>query len=322
MNRGMKENLTLENLTAHPGEKVSGYMSVINADMQIPATLICGSGEGPTVLVTGGIHNAEYVGIQAAVELSQELDASALQGNVIILPLINRSGFEHRTMSLVYEDGKNINREFPGSPDGTLAEKICHTMVKKLFSLVDYYVDLHSGDGFEDLYPHVYTLGAASPEVNQKSEAMGKVINVPYSYATRNSSGGAYNEAGSLGVPGILLERGCKSLWSREEVEADKEDVRNVLRLVKVIQEPVKQQEHVPQKINTGHFLDAGHTGLWYPAYKPGDKFLKGALLGTIRDYFGNLLEECYAENDGVVLYQTTSLNIMTGTPMIAYGDL
>ncbi len=318
----MKKNLILGQLTACPGEKISGYMNITNTDMQVPATLICGSGEGPTVLVTGGIHNAEYVGIQAAMELSQELEAAALCGNVIILPLINRSGFEHRTMSTVYEDGKNINREFPGNPDGTLTERICHTMVKKLFSLTDYYVDLHCGDGYEELYPHVYTLGSAKPEVNEASEAMAKVVNVAYSYATKNPSGGAYNEAGSMGIPGILIERGCRSLWSRGEVEEDKEDVRNVLRLLKVLPEPVKRQANVPEKIAAGHFLNAGHTGLWYPACRPGDRFYKGSLLGRIRDYFGNLLEECYAENDGVLLYQTVSLNIMKGTPMVAYGDL
>lgn len=297
-------------------------MNIINADMQIPATLICGSKEGPTVLVTGGIHNAEYVGIQAAMELSRELDAAELHGNVIILPLINRSGFEHRTMSLVYEDGKNLNREFPGRADGTLADKICHTMVEKLFPLADYYIDLHCGDGYEELTPHVYTLGAASPEVNAASDAMARAVNMPYRYPSRNSSGGSYNHAGSMGVPGILLERGCKSLWSREEVDADKEDVYNVLRYLKVLEGPAKTYDEVQRELRYGYFLDAGHTGLWYPVYRAGEKFSKGALLGTVRDYLGNVLEECYAQVNGVVLYETISLNILEGGPMIAYAEI
>lgn len=318
----MKKNLTLEHLTAGPGEKVSGYMSIINADMKVPVTLICGREEGPTVLVTGGIHNAEYVGIQAAMELSQEMDAAALHGNVIILPLVNRSGFEHRTMSLVYEDGKNINREFPGNPDGTLTERICHTMAEKLFLLADYYVDLHSGDGYEDLTPHVYTQGAASPEVKKASDAMARAVNVPYRYPSVNASGGSYNHAGSMGVPGILLERGCKSLWSREEVDADKEDIYNVLRHLKVLEGPSKEYDNAQRKLQGGYFLDAEHTGLWYPSYRAGDKFPKGALLGTIKDYFGNVLEECYAQVNGVVLYQTASLNVLKGGPMIAYSEI
>lgn len=318
----MKKSLILGHLAAHPGEKVSGYISVINADMQLPVTLICGSGKGPTVLITGGIHNAEYVGIQAAMELSQELLADTVSGNIIVLPLVNRSGFEHRTVSMVYEDGKNINREFPGDPDGTLTDKICHTMAEKLFTQADYYIDLHCGDGYEELTPHVYTLGAASPKVNAASDTMARAVNVPYRYPSQNVSGGAYNHAGSMGVPGILLERGCKSLWSREEVDADKEDMYNILRHLRVLKGPAKVYGDVQRELRDGWFLNAGHTGLWYPVYRAGEKFKKGALLGTIRDYFGNVLEECYAQADGVVLYETISLNILKGGPMIAYAKI
>lgn len=318
----MKENLTLDHMDARPGTKTCGYMRAPGAELDIPVSLICGREEGPSVLITAGIHSAEYVGIQAAVELAKELDPERIRGNVILLPLVNRSGLEHRTMSLVYEDQKNLNREFPGRADGTLAERICRMMVEKLFSRADYYIDLHSGDGFEELTPHVYTLGAAAPEVNAVSADMARAVNVPYRYPSVNTSGGAYNHAGSMGVPGILLERGCKSLWSREEVDADKEDVLNILRFLKVLEGPAKNYDRVQTELRKGHFLDAGHTGLWYPEYRAGDRFSRGALLGTIRDYFGNVLEECRAQEDGVVLYQTISLNIIEGGPMIAYAEL
>lgn len=318
----MKKNLVLDEIAARPGEKASGCFGILGAELKLPVHLICGSGEGPVVLITAGIHNAEYVGIQAAMDLAEELDAKTLQGNVIILPLVNRTGFEHRTMSMVYEDGKNLNREFPGSIDGTLTDKICHTMVEKLFSIADYYIDLHCGDGFEELYPHVYTLGAAAPEVNEASDAMARAVNMKYSYASKNPSGGAYNHAGSMGVPGILLERGCKSLWTREEVEEDKEDVRNILRHLKVLPEPVKKQKEVPRRLEKGYFINAGHTGIWHPSRRAGETFKKGTLLGRILDYFGNVLEEYYAEADGVLLYQTISLSILKGSPMVAYAEI
>lgn len=67
---------------------------------------------GETVLISGGVHNAEYVGIQAAMQLADELDPKKIAGNIIVIRLMNRTGFEHRTMSLTYEDGKNLNRVF------------------------------------------------------------------------------------------------------------------------------------------------------------------------------------------------------------------
>lgn len=318
----MKKNLVLDHLTAKPGEKISGYMKIINTELEIPVTLICGTQEGPAVLVTGGIHNAEYVGIQAAMELCAELDPSKLCGDVIIFPLVNRSGFEHRTMSMVYEDGKNINREFPGNPEGTTTERICHTFVEKIFPRVDYYMDLHCGDGYEALYPHVYTLGAAAPDVNRASDAMARAVNMDFRYPSKNASGGAYNHAGSMGVPGILLERGSRSLWSREEVEADKEDVRNVLRYLHVLEGEAKVYDGVQRELRDGYFLEADDTGLWYPCYQVGDRFEKGALLGTIKDYMGNVVKEYYAQVSGILLIQTISLNVLKGGAMLSYCEL
>ena len=318
----MKKELKLDHLTASPGEKVSGFLKITNAELEIPATLICGTEDGPTVLVTGGIHNAEYVGIQAAVELREELQPEGLKGNVILFPLVNRSGFEHRTMSMVYEDGKNINREFPGDPEGSLTEKLCSTFAERVFPMVNYYIDLHCGDGYEELIPHVYTLGAASPEVNWASDVMARAVNVEFRYASRNASGGAYNHAGSMGIPGILLERGCCSLWSREEVDADKEDVRNVLRRLGLLEGEAKSYGSVQRELRDGHFLEAGHTGLWYPCFRAGDRFKKGDLLGTVRDYMGNVLEECRAEEDGVLLIRTVSLNVLKGGAMLSYCGL
>ena len=46
-----------------PGEKKTGFLKAGDSGYELPVTVICG-GEGKTVLVTAGIHNAEYVGIQ------------------------------------------------------------------------------------------------------------------------------------------------------------------------------------------------------------------------------------------------------------------
>ena len=132
-------------------------------------TLICGTQEGETVLISGGVHNAEYVGIQSAIQLSHDLEPDKISGQVIIIHLMNPTGFQHRTMSLVYEDGKNLNRVFPGGPHGTMAEKIAFTVEQEFFTKADYYIDLHCGDGFEGLVSYVYCLGNADDYVVKKS---------------------------------------------------------------------------------------------------------------------------------------------------------
>ncbi|MBQ1835128.1 MAG: succinylglutamate desuccinylase, partial [Oscillospiraceae bacterium] len=56
-----------------PGKTVKDHIHVEGTELHVPHVLLCGQKPGPTVLITAGIHNAEYVGIQAAIELSREL---------------------------------------------------------------------------------------------------------------------------------------------------------------------------------------------------------------------------------------------------------
>lgn len=101
----MQPDMTFGTLSAKRGEKVCTEWQIEQAGFSIPATLICGSRPGRTVLITGGIHSCEYVGIQAAIELSQKLKPEQVCGTVLILHPVNRFGFEARTPSIVPQDG-------------------------------------------------------------------------------------------------------------------------------------------------------------------------------------------------------------------------
>ena len=74
--------------------------------------------------------------------------------------------------------------------------------------------------------------------------------------------------------------------------------------------------------VQNGRYLDAPASGCWYSRKKPGGQIQKGELLGEIWNIYSEPLCRIHAETDGVVLYQTASLGIETGTPMIAYGEL
>lgn len=313
--------MKIQELEAKAGEKVSGYVKVENTEIFLPITLICGKKEGKTVLITAGVHNSEYVGIQTAIELANNIKTNEVLGNIIIMPLINRSGFEHRTMSLTYEDNKNLNREFPGKENGSVSEKITYFIETEIFKLCNYHIDLHCGDGYEELTPYVYCQGKASEDVKQISLKMAKAVNVNYIVKSQCDRGGAYNYAGTLGIPGILIERGCLGKWSKEEVIEYKKDVLNVLGVLKILDK--ENTTIVNHKVlENVIYVDSDYTGCWYPEYKVNETFKKGDILGVVKDYFGNVLHTCIAEVNGVVLYQVASLSVLKGGPMITYGEV
>lgn len=314
--------IDLDNFSKLREGKQQGYINVRGTNIELPITIICGKNEGKTVLITGGVHCAEYVGIETAIELCKEINPEHISGNIIIVPIINLSGFENRTMSLVYEDGKNLNRVFPGNEEGSVSERIAYFMEKELFEISDYYIDLHCGDGYEELTPYVYCQGASSEEVAYKSKQMAMAINPEYIVVSPSNSSGAYNYAGSIGLPGILIERGCMGKWSNDEVEEYKIDVRNVLKELKVLSGEKVSRNNNTKVITNTIYENSMYTGCWYANYKVGDIVSKGDELGTVKDYFGNVLHTCIAKVDGVVLYQVGSLSVLKGGPMITYGEI
>ena len=237
-----------------------------------------------------------------------------------VIRLMNRTGFEHRTMSLTYEDGKNLNRVFPGNPNGTLSDRIAYTVVTEFFPKADYYVDLHCGDGFEGLVSYVYCTGAATPEVAAKSREMAEIAHVDYLVTSMCGTGGAYNYAGSMGIPSILLERGHSSRWCEDLVAEDVHDVKNILRHLGILRGKSHIHGKPPIEVSPVIYEDAPVSGCWYPAKQPGETFKEGEVLGRICDYFGRELFVYRAKMGGIILYQTISLCIMKDTPMVSYG--
>lgn len=320
--KSAEQPFQLGDVTVRRGEKYQGDISFANGDIVLPGTIICGKLPGKTMLITGGVHSGEYVGIQACVELGAELQPEKTVGTIVILKVLNRPAFENRAGSLGLSDGKNLNRVFPGNPNGTEMERLAWAITKEVYPKVDYYIDLHSGDDFEALTPYVYYAGKAAQEVTEVSRKMAEQVDVPYMVRSMVSSGGAYNYAASRGIASILLERGGMGAWTSEEVNSDKRDVRNILSSLDMYQIRRDVRNYVPMEVTDVCYQAASEDGLWYPAAKPGNMVAEGALLGTIRDYNGKLRETCRAEYTGVVLYQTGSLQVTEGGPVVAYGRI
>lgn len=320
----MKDNreFCLGNFTVEPGKKKSGFLRIGGGEFQLPATILHGEQPGKTVLITAGIHAEEYVGIQSALELSEMLKVQKIAGTVVIVKVVNRKAFEVRSGSESHEDGKNLNRVFPGSKEGTWSERLAYAIEKELLSIADYYIDLHSGDSYEQLTPYVYYAGAAAKEVVEQSREMAQQADVPYMVGSNVAMGGCYNYAASLGIPSILLERGQMGGWTKEESHSTRRDVRNILCHLGIYQGEKDYRNYYPLEVKDLCYQAANEQGLWYPCKKPGDMIQQGDMLGVIKDYEGKILEVCKAEYGGVILYQTGSLQVQESGSVIAYGKI
>ncbi len=313
---------SLCNITAGKGEKITGELALNKGEFMIPAAVLHGEEPGKTVLITAGVHGKEYVGVEAAIELSRELQMEKVEGTIVILKVLNRPAFEERKGSMGLTDGKNLNRVFPGNPEGTEMDRLAYAISQEVFPEVDYYIDLHSGDDYEKLAPYVYYAGVAEEKVVDESRKMAGWVDVPYRVRSNVASGGAYNYAASQGIPSILIERGGMGDWNMEEVGSTKRDVCNILSHLGVYQEEMGYRKYYPLDVVDVRYQHAAHSGCWYPEKKAGDVISQGEFIGEIRNYEGNPLEGCWAEFDGVILYQAEALPVMGDSPIVTYGRI
>jgi predicted deacylase len=110
-----------------------------------PVPIIClSNGEGPTILLTGGVHGDEFEGPIALMRLAQTLTLDDINGRIIILPALNAAAV-HGSSRVSPVDQLNMNRAFPGDADGSPTQMMAHFVETILLPLCDAVVDLHTG---------------------------------------------------------------------------------------------------------------------------------------------------------------------------------
>lgn len=308
--------LSTHGFSATPGNKSQGFIAVEGTPVKMPATLIVGAKPGKQILITGGVHGGEYPCIETAIQLAKNINPKEVKGSIVVIHPVNVPAFLAKLQYYGPYDGKNLNRVFPGKATGTVSERIAYT-VHQLQLAADFYIDLHGGDIHEALVPFVIHSNLGGDQVVEQSRKASAALGFPYVVGSV-SDNGSMGAAAKAGTPGFLAELGQCGRWTNEEVEQYVEATRNVLRSLGVLDGKVNSTEVTYLKKMA--VMTAGQEGCWYAFKNLEDKVKKGEVLGEIRDFFGNVLGEYKAEEEGVLLYVVTSLAITKGDPLTAIG--
>ena len=323
-NINMVGELQVGPLRAGRGEKSSGFLPVPGLDVELPVTLVNGETVGKRVAVTGGIHGAEYPGIEAACRLAKLLDPKEVMGSVVVVHVSNPPAFFGRSIYVGPIDGKNLNRVFPGNPEGTASERIAHAIFENIIKGSDFYVDLHGGDMIEKLIPFTIFCGEGDPDVVRVSKEMAKAYGIPYAVASAGA-GGTYGTAARAGIPAILAEAGGMGVLDEESVELHLEGLDSVLKYAGCLRPETtisgkgsRQRDVV--FLGSFPWLRSDTRGMLHLEVDVGHKVTKGQHVGEIRDYFGRVLKELEAPATGIVLFTVTSPATNRGDPILAVG--
>jgi uncharacterized protein len=261
-------------------------------------------GHGPTLGLIAGVHGCEYSSIAAVGDLVRALEDQQLAGRVIAIPVVNGSAFAARTPFVTPDDGKNLNRCFPGRPDGTYSEALAHH-VFEVIARCDYLIDLHGGDMVEALEPFV--LFDESP-VEDAARAMTKAFGFRYAICAPRAErieGTTVAAAADAGIPAMVAEAGGRGLLEDDARHALTGGVENVLRSLGMLP-AAKSTPAETTVFRRFLWLYSPDRGWWEPAVRVGDTVDAGQVVGTVRTILGEELERIAAPAGGVVLFMTS----------------
>lgn len=324
------EDVNIGGIQASPGEISSGHIKIDNAegiDLFIPVTVINGKKEGKTLALVAGVHGFEYPPILALYRIKKMIDPAELSGTLILVHIANLPGFQKRIIYYNPYDWKNLNRVFPGEPDGSQSQRIARVLVEEVVEKSDALIDIHCGDGNEALIPYCYWMLSKNKEMNKISKKMVKAFGIKHiiidDTRTQDINDSRYlgNTAVLRSCPAITTESGYLGRTDEKSISRNVEGILSVMRLFRMISgEPEFVED--PVWIDEYEVVYSEFDGLFYPLTEMGYYARRGEKIGYTTDYLGNVVEEFYAPFTGMILYIINTPPANKGEPVYEIGRI
>ena len=326
-------DLTVGSATARSGERAAGFIEVpagVDEASRIPVIVINGAKPGPSLALVAGSHGTEYASILAVAQFAQLVDPSQLSGALILVPLVNPASYLQKVPHLNPIDSKNMNRFYPGKPDGTVTERASWAIGKQVVQKCDYLIDLHGGDLDENLNRYTYWANTGDPRLDAISKGMVLAFGFDHIVIQRgrgnaqrpaNATSALSRFAEDNGKPAITAEAGHAGISSTEDVEALMHGFTNVMHYLKILPGTVKPVEH-PLWIARYTVVASEHDGIFYPLTTPEAYAQKGMKIGYITNYFGDRISDVIAPVSGVVLYVASVPSMKKGDNISYIGEI
>ncbi|MBA1275664.1 N(2)-acetyl-L-2,4-diaminobutanoate deacetylase DoeB [Stutzerimonas azotifigens] len=253
--------------------------------IMIPLTVVK-NGAGPTALFTGGNHGDEYEGPLALTKLARELDVEQVRGRVIIVPFMNLPAVHAGTRTSPIDRG-NLNRSFPGRPDGSVTEKIADYFQRTLLPMADLVLDIHSGGKTLDFLPFAACHLLPDKAQQARCEAGMRAFAAPYCMQMLELDAvGMYDSAAEQqGKVFVTTELGGGGSSTAKSLAIAERGVRNLLIHFDMLEGELERSESVILDMpDDGCFLCSESDGLLEMCKDLGETVQTGELVARVHD--------------------------------------
>lgn len=283
-----------------PGQRVSLDLPAVELAtgtwLSIPLEVICGTRPGPCIWLSATIHGEELNGLEIIRRVLKQLDPHDFAGVLIAAPVMNVVGFlnERRTLP----DGSDLNRAFPGSEEGSLAERLACFFMREVVAQCCFGIDLHSG-AHNRINPPQIRAALDDPETRRLAEAFAAPIMMDASTA----EGSLRTAAIEAGKRVLLFEGGEPLRFNEDSLSAGTSGVLRVLHALEM--HPVQPAPPLRPSVEVTAddiWVKAPRCGILRLSVDVQAEVRKNQELGVVADALGGKPEKILAPFDGVVI--------------------
>ncbi|MBA3705721.1 MAG: succinylglutamate desuccinylase/aspartoacylase family protein [Bacteroidetes bacterium] len=304
------QNIHINGLDIKPGNNaqvsLNWYQLPTKTIIEIPVYVFRSAKPGPTLLILAGMHGDEINGIEIVRRLITRVDVkNTLCGSIIAIPVINTISFLSGTRDL--PDGRDLNRCFPGSKNGSLGSRIAYDLMNEIIPQIDFGIDFHTGGAKINNYPQLRCIFKNKTNLKlAKQFSPTLIVNSPFRDNTLRT------EAAKVKKPILVFEGGESSRFDYISINAGINGCLRLMKAQKMIRTDVPNNPAV--FLNKSSWVRAKSSGLFHTSKINGAHIRKGDLIGMICDPYGEHEEKLIAAHDGYIVG-------INNQPVVNQGD-
>ncbi|GAA5523996.1 hypothetical protein Maes01_00545 [Microbulbifer aestuariivivens] len=256
--------------------------------------VVNGAEPGPTLCLTAALHGDELNGIETVRRVMYNLEPDSLKGAVIGVPIVNLQGFHRGSRYLT--DRRDLNRHFPGDPDGSSASRIAHSFFHEIVAHCNAIVDLHTGSFYRTNLPQLRA-DLSNPKVVKLTKGFGSTVVLH----SDGAKGTLRRAAVNAGIPTVTLEAGAPMVLDELSVSHSVKGIHTLLNQLEMVNKFRLWGDPEPVYYNST-WQRATSGGIIFSKVKLGQFVRQGELLGTVTNPITNVRTEIRSAHNGRIL--------------------
>lgn len=278
--------------------KLSLSMLHTSTPIEVPIYVFHGKKEGPVLFVTAAIHGDEINGVEIIRRLHHSPQIKRLRGTLITIPIVNVYGFLLQSRYL--PDRRDLNRQFPGVEQGSLASRLAYMLMKEVIQHATHGIDLHTGAIHRSNYPQT-----RYSTLCEQSFSLAEAFAAPVMVPSNLRDGSLRHAADNMDIPIVVYEGGEALRFDEFSIKLGVRGILKVMAYLDMISPTKTIKPAVEHKVaiaKSTYWVRAPMSGMVIHPRPLGMRVKKNDRLAIIVDPLGQDEMAVYAPANGVII--------------------